>query len=253
MGEVVIEFPNDGKQYSIDATETIAPTYTQAVSENFVEDGANISDHTRPKPLTISLTGFIGDAPEIAPTTFDANGIPQASSGPRYYDPEAEGQHTEFHQRMQIAATTGEQINIDCGSIKGLYERMVITSYAPSWNSGTGNSLNFTLTCQQILTATTEKTKIPIVNKFKPDGLKPAAKKGLIGASLLVDTKSEKLLQPVNLGKAATATDTRRFADPLSLGNQAIQSADTNLVKADAAALSYQGQSIDTIALPAVN
>ncbi len=155
MDRVILEFA-DGSEYSIDATESIAPNFSQQVTSNFVEDGVDISDHTRPQPVTLSLTCFIGDAPLEAPFDIDAEGLAE----PRYYDPNADGPHREIDRLLESAARTGEPITVDCGDM-GLFEKMVITNYSPVWDNQYGNSLNFTLQLQGLLTASTETTKLP--------------------------------------------------------------------------------------------
>lgn len=203
MDRIIIEFA-DGSEYSIDATETIAPNFSQQVTSNFVEEGVDIADHTRPQPVTLALTCFVGDAPLEAP--FDPEDAGPAQE--RYYDPDADGPHREIDRLLERAAQTGEKITVDCGDI-GLFEQMLITNYAPVWDNQYGISLNFSLQLQQVLTATTETTKLP---DKKPED----AGKG-------VDPKKAQTTDQ----QLAKEPATRPFSDPVKRGPAATRAAGT--------------------------
>ncbi len=48
---------------ALDCTVTETHTATSTVTEHPVESGANITDHIRPDPVQLSITGIVSDTP----------------------------------------------------------------------------------------------------------------------------------------------------------------------------------------------
>lgn len=131
-----------GDSLQIQATMGISPNHGVDVSTNAVEDGADISDHARPQPETLSLTIFVSEL--------------EGQEGE--YDKFFMGDHITIRERFLQSLKDGELLHIDLGPDKGIYSDMLITNMSPSWEPGGGKSLNFTLALQQIkrVTAKTE-------------------------------------------------------------------------------------------------
>jgi len=145
--ELVYVLFADNTDFYIHATFDVQPSFSSTITDLEVETGANTSDHIRPAPIPLSLTGFMS---ELEGQTGDT------------VDPDFRGDHTAFNERMQAAWLAGETISLDCGSVRGLYADMAIENYSPSWSvsDDDGRSLNFSLQLKQISYAEAKRKKI---------------------------------------------------------------------------------------------
>lgn len=145
--ELVYVLFADNTDFYIHATFDVQPSFSSTVTDLEVETGSNTSDHIRPGPIPLSLTGFMS---ELEGQTGDT------------VDPDFRGDHTAFNERMQAAWLAGETISLDCGSVRGLYADMAIENYSPSWSisDDDGRSLNFSLQLKQISYAEAKRKKI---------------------------------------------------------------------------------------------
>ena len=145
--ELVYVLFADNTDFYIHATFDVQPSFSSTVTSLEVETGSNTSDHIRPEPIPLSLTGFMS---ELEGQTGDT------------VDPDFRGDHTAFDERMRAAWLAGETISLDCGSVRGLYADMAIENYSPSWSisDDDGRSLNFSLQLKQISYAEAKRKKI---------------------------------------------------------------------------------------------
>lgn len=131
---IFIFFPLTNEEFAIDATSSITPDRSADVTRKRVEDGGNISDNRNRQPLTLSLNGFFSNIP----------------NEDTVYQHDAEGNHTQFRDRILKAEADSEFITIDAGIPRELYENMLITSLSFPWDTSVGTGLPFSMTLQQV-------------------------------------------------------------------------------------------------------
>jgi hypothetical protein len=141
---IFIEFPDQGKEWSIDATLSFTNGNESDSTEYKVEKGSNISDHIDNKQQTLEISGFMSDAP------FSAEGV---------YDPVNLGEHLNFFDAVKTAMANKELVIVDA-EYKDIWENMQIVSFPPAWGAGTGNGYNFSLSLKQIEFATAQKSRV---------------------------------------------------------------------------------------------
>jgi len=203
--ELVYVLFADNTDFYIHATFDVQPSFSSTVTSLEVETGANTTDHIRPEPIPLSLTGFMS---ELEGQTGDT------------VDPDFRGDHTAFDERMRAARLAGETISLDCGSVRGQYADMAIENYSPSWSisDDDGKSLNFSLQLKQISYAEAKRKKInsePPINQSNVSSnanqtFATQSKKGNITLKHPSDSLTNKALrvkQPV--GSQATGDWTR--------------------------------------------
>ena len=112
------------------------------------EKGPNVSDHTRPMPLTLSVEGFISDAP-IGKDLIDLR------------DRETAGQKlpSEFaYAKLEEIYKTAEPVTV-VTSLR-TYESMVMLSCEITRDKDNGKALQFSCSFQQLTTVTNQRTVI---------------------------------------------------------------------------------------------
>lgn len=146
---------DDGTEFWVHCVNELTPNYTSEATSLEVEEGGESSDHIRPNPVEISLTGFFSEL--------------EGQENNDAYDPQFQGDHTAFHERMLQAWQSGETISIDARLIRGLYADVAILNYSCPFTVEEGLSLNFTFQGRVIRYAELKKTSLTpsqsVVNK----------------------------------------------------------------------------------------
>ncbi len=139
------------KGYQLDVAVSEDHSFDSEVTEHPVEKGADIADHVRARPITVSVEGIVSDTPirEIARPGF------QDSEGDPIVLPSAEAYALLIDirdKREPVTVQTSLQ----------LFENMVLTSLSVPRSVGTGDALRFTATFVQIQLVTTERTVVRV-------------------------------------------------------------------------------------------
>jgi len=190
-----------GDTLTIAATMGISPNHGVDVSTNAVEDGADISDHARPQPESLSLTIFVSEI--------------DGQEGE--YDKFFVGDHITVRERFLQAIKDSELLHIDLGPDKGIYSDMLITNMSPSWEPGGGKSLNFTLALQQIKRVTA---------KTQPS---PRAKAKLLGAGIGNAFNQNALSNIANRDGGVTKSLFQQGQNAVQLGAKTLEATSGNL------------------------
>ncbi len=137
--------------FEIDAALSEDHTFDSDVTEHPVEEGADITDHVRARPIEVSIQGIVSDTP-IGRTAFN-----------RGFDPSGELQmpvlpsDVAFSNLLAIRDAR-EPITITT-SLK-TFERMILTSLTVPATGG--DALEFTARFRQIELVTNRRTTIPV-------------------------------------------------------------------------------------------
>ncbi len=147
------------------------------VTDSPVERGANISDHARPKPETLTLEGLITNAPlsrdPLSPSTAES----LAGSIDTGFISRAQGDPTRAvsaYQDLRDLKDAGELIEV-VTSLRS-YSDMVLTNLSVPRDAKTGECLKFTATFKQIRVVENKKVIVQ-ETKAKPKvdlAVKPA-------------------------------------------------------------------------------
>lgn len=156
-----IEFENGGT-FDVEATTSFTRDLSADSTNYRVEKGADITDHQENAPITLDISGVMGDAP------LDATG---ASS------PGAPGRHTEFDERMTQAWTDKELLTIDSDG-RDIWDNMQIMNYNTTADNSTGYAVLFSLSLKQVRYADSKfgrnssatAADRPTARRFSPKG-----------------------------------------------------------------------------------
>lgn len=118
---------------------SLSETHAQdaEATDHPVEQGANITDHVRPKPQMLTIEGFVSNTPVIDARTAKVQFLPD-QPGP------AEAAHQILKNRLQAGSLHTVQTKLDT------YTNMLLISKNEPRNSQIGDSLQFTLTFKEI-------------------------------------------------------------------------------------------------------
>ncbi len=155
----------------VDASITEQHTTTTQVTEHPVESGPDVTDHIRPMPRRISLSGIISNTPIYTPATqmrgvTGASGSFQVQIGNRQVNYQAFQFSDEFDR---VRDAYGELISAALGgalfeimTTLATYENMAITNFDVPRSAGTGGALQFQIQFQEIrIVDTQEVTALP--------------------------------------------------------------------------------------------
>lgn len=151
---IYLEF-EDGETLDLDVVESLSPSFGVDKTTHEVEDGSEITDNINIKADVIQISGFISNVPLTATGAFD---------------PEAEGPHTAFFDRVKTACKAGEVVDLVAG-VFGVYQDFQITACNPEFATDTGSGLPYQLTLEEIRIV---NAKVE-VNKPNP-GKRPAGR-----------------------------------------------------------------------------
>ncbi len=113
------------------------------VTQHPVEDGADITDHVRIKPETISITGVVTNTPLIFLASFR----------------ESPTRAEEAYETMRELLRNREPISVI--TTLRQYDNMILTNMQTSRDARTGNVVQCTLNFQEIIIANSETVEAP--------------------------------------------------------------------------------------------
>ena len=155
--------------YLIDAAISEDHAFDSEVTAHPVEDGADVTDHVRARPITITVEGVVTDTPigsAVAERGDDA--LPSEDA----------------FARIMAIRDAREPVTIETSL--GTFDNMVLQAFAVPRSSGNGESLRFRASFVQVQLVTTERTivkvAVPRAAKKKNLGAKPSAELGGAGA-----------------------------------------------------------------------
>jgi hypothetical protein len=135
---------SDGTKYFFDAVFKEAPTFTNTISSNPVQTGANVNDHVYNNPVTLTLEIGMSDV------------MTSIKSG--QYSSAA---NTRSISAFQTFEQLWEQANYMAVSTSfGIFKSMVIQSFAPYRDAKTQNAMKATIVLQQIITVSATEESI---------------------------------------------------------------------------------------------
>jgi hypothetical protein len=131
--------------YEIDVAISEEHTYDSEVTEHPVESGSAVVDNVRPRPISVSIEGFVSDTPigELAKRR-EGSSLPSS----------------EAFARLQIIRDAREPITIST-SLRD-YDNMILESLSIPTSSENGGALHFRATFKQIRIVTNERTTIRV-------------------------------------------------------------------------------------------
>ena len=165
---------------AIDCTVTETHTATSSVTSHPVESGSDITDHIRPEPLQLSITGIVSDTP------IGSKQINRAIS--------AGGTSIQIRQLETPTSATGfgrsawaklDAIRVAAKPVKVVtrdktYESMALVSLSVPKEAKTGGALYFTAQFKQVRIVFNRSTKVvvakaPKSHKKQDTGKQPTA------------------------------------------------------------------------------
>ena len=198
---------------AIDCTVTETHTATATVTEHPVESGANITDHIRPEPVQLSITGIVSDTP------IGSKQIQRAI--------EAGGTTVQVTQQEAPSSATGfgrtawsklEAIRAAAKPIKVVtrdktYESMALVSLSVPKDARTGGAFVFTAQFKQVRIVFNRTTKVGVAKAPKSHtkqdtGKQPTAEetpekpRSVLSRDVFGDAGTDKLLK---VGRSAAA------------------------------------------------
>lgn len=124
----------DGEELDLDCVDSINPGYTAQKTNHEIEDGSEISDNTNVQPDTVEISGFVSNV-----------GLEQTGG----FEPEKEGPHTVFHDRVKLAVKSGERVTLVAG-VFGVFFDMQIIDFKPSFEAENGSGCAYTLSLEEV-------------------------------------------------------------------------------------------------------
>lgn len=133
--------------FVIDAATTERHEYPNEVTDIPVEDGADVSDHSRARPVNLTITGIVSDTP-IGPVASQrtANSLPSSDA------------------REHLVKIRDEQEPITVVTSLGTFDSMLITSLVFPRDSKNGDALRFQATFKQVIIVTNERSTVPVLD-----------------------------------------------------------------------------------------
>lgn len=146
---------------SLDCTVSETHNATATVTDHPVESGSTITDHIRPEPLQLTITGIVSNTP-IGTKKLQ---IVSSEIGRIRADDTVLG-HAE------TAAKKLEEIRLSAKPVKVVtrlrtYENMAMLSLSIPRDAKTGNALNFTMQFKQIRIVTNRTTRVVTAKSSK--------------------------------------------------------------------------------------
>ena len=139
---------------TIDASISEDHVSTAELTENPVEDGGDITDHVRIKPLELTIEGVISDTPVTFSVINNISGIINTVTsifGNTSRSVDAYNELIKLQQsRDPFKVVTGLKV----------YENMILTELSIPRTAQTGNAIHFSATMRQIQIAKSETTGI---------------------------------------------------------------------------------------------
>jgi hypothetical protein len=147
--------------YTIDVAVTIDASIVNDVTEHPVEDGADVADHVRAKPIRLVIEGVVSDTPigEIV-SERDGDALPSQ----------------EAYSRLIEMSRAREPVTIETDD-RGTFDNMMLATLSAPVNAETGDALRFTATFIQVTlvenSRATVLVAVPLAKKKVNKGAKP--------------------------------------------------------------------------------
>ncbi len=136
---------------TLDAAVEITHSAEVEVTDHAVEVGANISDHARPKPITLTIDGLISNTPvslEQAKRVRQLTGFEFVSTAPSESKTRSPGYAEQAFSLLENLRTQGALLSVVTPMRS--YDNLVITSLSVPQSARTGEALSFKLSLKQI-------------------------------------------------------------------------------------------------------
>lgn len=193
VGSSFTSFENSTISIDLDVTQDEAHEWTNDVTLYPVEEGSQISDHIRPMPDKVTITGWITDAP-INDTEIEQYN--QASD-----DGSAELPSRVFTTFGLLHDLRDSRELITLYTRHKVYTNMALQSCNIPRNGAMGEALNFTLTFVNVRIVSTQTVDVPAGISKKLD-----KKTGAAVQKKTQPTKTPGAEQTVDLNKSAATT-----------------------------------------------
>lgn len=198
---------------AIDCTVTETHTATATVTEHPVESGANITDHIRPDPVQLSITGIVSDTPigsKQIQRAIEAGGT-KVQITERETPANAAGFGRAAWAKLDAIRIAGKPVKVVTRD--KTYESMALVSLSVPKESKTGGALNFTAQFKQVRIVYNRTTRVvvakaPKAHKKQDTGKQPTAAvepekpRSILSKDVFGDAGTEKLQKLV--GSART-------------------------------------------------
>jgi len=165
---------------ALDCTVTETHTATSTVTEHPVESGANITDHIRPDPVQLSITGIVSDTPIGSRQVQRSIEVGGASVQVTQQEPPSSA--TGFGQaaRAKLEALRDAAKPIKVVTRDKTYESMALVSLSFPKEAKTSGALYFTAQLKQVRIVFNRSTRIvvakaPKSHKKQDTGKQPTA------------------------------------------------------------------------------
>lgn len=205
----------------VDATISRSTNFENELTMHPVEDGPDITDHIRTKPLTLQIDGLISETP----LKLDAQKAGLVSSGASFANRslggfkggvgstvvgagagklgarlfQADGSPAELgRQVLEGLVLSRERFRIVAGA--KFYDNMVITRLSIPEDNQTGRALKFSCTVQQIMIV---KGETVLIEKIAQSAAHTASKKTNLGAQATTEATPQKRTSILKAGTNA--------------------------------------------------
>ncbi len=139
---------------ALDCTVTETHTSTSTVTEHPVESGANITDHIRPDPVQLSITGIVSDTPIGSKQVQRAVSVGGATGFGRAAWAKLDS--------IRVSAKPVKVVTRD-----KIYESMALVSLSVPKEAKTGGALYFTAQFKQVRIVFNRSTRIVVAKASK--------------------------------------------------------------------------------------
>lgn len=195
---------------ALDCTVTETHTATSTVTEHPVESGANITDHIRPDPVQLSITGIVSDTPIGSRQVQRSIEVGGASVQVTQQEPpsSATGFGRAAWAKLDAIRTAAKPVKVVTRD--KTYESMALVSLSVPKESKTGGALYFTAQFKQVRIVYNRTTKVVVAkasksHKKQDTGKQPTAAvepRSILSKDVFGDAGTEKLQKLV--GSART-------------------------------------------------
>lgn len=165
---------------ALDCTVTETHTATSTVTEHPVESGANITDHIRPDPVQLSITGIVSDTPIGSRQVQRSIEVGGASVQVTQQEPpsSATGFGRAAWAKLDAIRTAAKPVKVVTRD--KTYESMALVSLSVPKEAKTGGALYFTAQFKQVRIVYNRTTKVvvakaPKSHKKQDTGKQPTA------------------------------------------------------------------------------
>jgi len=152
---------------ALDCTVTETHTATSTVTEHPVESGANITDHIRPEPVQLSITGIVSDTPIGSRQVQRSIAVGGASVQVTQQEPPTSttGYGRAAWAKLDAIRTAAKPVKVVTRD--KTYENMALVSLSVPKESKTGGALYFTAQFKQIRIVYNRTTKVVVAKATK--------------------------------------------------------------------------------------